>query len=434
MALAMLAITVIAGCTNKPEVQKENQQLKVLTYNEKTFNEKYGNFFLATHPNYELQVISVIEHLKPEEDLNQLVEKLMATEQPDIVSLNMDHYIQLKEQNKLASLTPSMKKDDFDPSGYTPAILNFLTDEQGETHGLTPTFIGSALYYNKKMFKESGISVPADGITWNEVFRLAQQFPYSDLQDPRFGYYDKYAANPFLRALYIGESSGLSFFGHDRFTLSSDSWEEVFRDVTDCYKSKVCYGPEPNRKSETSTFNLETAEIANYPFLSGRIAMAVNDSSLYGKLTISKDRYPDLDWGIVPIPTGAEQAGLGNGIAMNEIFSIPKNADPEAGWDFISYVCGEDYARLLPRINPEELPARQPSVWKDEQLKSFYRLERISNVVIHTLRSLPKPVIEQMDAISQKHMADILSDRKSVSDALKMLEAELQTAFDAVEK
>ncbi|BBI31575.1 ABC transporter substrate-binding protein [Cohnella abietis] len=408
-------------------------KLKVLAWNEKIFNEKYGNFFRATHANYDLQVISIIEHITAGEDLNQVVEKLIVSENPDVVSLNMDHYALLKEQNKLSSLSLLMKKDKFSTSSYTSAILDYFTDSQGQMYGLTPTFIGTSLYYNKKMFKERGISFPTDSMTWDEVFQLAQKFSTSvDSNNQQYGLYEKHFSNLFLMALYVGEGNGLSFFNNNKFLFHSASWENVFQKVTDCFKSRVCYVNDQASSSSQST--IESAEKINYPFLKGNIAMAVNDSSLYRILTSNNKRYHDLEWGIVSLPRSSEQPDLSNGVEMSEIFSITKNANVNASWEFIKYVCGDDYARLLPTVNPEELPARLPAEWQDERLKSFYNMERITNTTIQTLRSLPRPVITTIEEASEKFMLDVLSDKDTVSEALRVLELEIQTAFDGIEK
>jgi multiple sugar transport system substrate-binding protein len=327
-----------------------------------------------------------------------------------------------------------INKYKYNTSGFTPGIIDYFKDDQNQLFGLTPTFIGIGLYYNKSLFSKNGIPSPTDSMTWDEVFQHAKRFPTSvDSNKPQFGYYDKDSGNPFLMALRIGEGSGLSFYTNNTFTFSSKSWENIFQNVTDCFKSRVC----ADKKLLSSSFGTDrdAAEKRNYPFLAGNIAMAIHDSSLYRTLTANKDRFPDLDWGVIPLPSNADHLGVSNGIMMNDIFSIPTNAGAlDAAWEFIQYVCGEEYTRLLPNINPQELPARVPSEWSDEKLKPFYKLERITNTTINTLRSLPVPVITKMDEVSQKQVADILADKITVPDALKAIEFELQQTLDSSEK
>ncbi len=425
--------TILVGCTNQPQ-ELENVELRILTFNGSEFNEKYGNFFIATHPNYTLHMISIMENYTFGENFNEVVEELILTENPDVVSLNMDLYSSLLEQNKLSSLSPWIKKSKFDTSHFIPGIIDYFTDDQNQIHGLTPTFDGTALFYNKKMFTDNGIAFPKDSMTWREVLQLAQRFPnLSDTNEQQFGYYDRKSENPFLMALNIGETNGLSFYYNDKFTFSSRSWEGVFQHVTDCFKSKVCY--EKESLDTPSLSGITSLEKSNYPFLAGNIAMAIHDSSLYRTLTTSKDRFPDLEWGVVSVPISEEQEGLSNGVMMNDILSIPTSAGQAVeAWELIEYIAGEDYARLLPNLRIEDLPARLPSEWKDENVKPFYELDRITNTTINTLRSLPASVVTTMDEVPNKYIADILSDRMGVPEALRMIESELQKVHDVSDK
>jgi multiple sugar transport system substrate-binding protein len=64
----LLFVAVLAACSKEPTGPEEPVTLNVLAWNEKIFNERYGDFFIATHPNYDIRVISVAGNLKPGED------------------------------------------------------------------------------------------------------------------------------------------------------------------------------------------------------------------------------------------------------------------------------------------------------------------------------------------------------------------------------
>jgi len=428
IVVSIIFVLLLTSCVKAPSEQQD-VSLKIMVWNEREFNSKYGNFFIATHPNYKLQVIPVIDHLTAGEDLNKAVEILVLQEKPDVVMLDMNNYELLNDREQLSPLNSYIKKDKFKTNDITPAIIDFFTDEQGQINGLTPTFVGSALYYNVGMFRERGISIPADAMTWDEVFSLSNMFTNAqDAEYPEYGYYDKYVSNPFLMGLYIGEGSGLSFYNHGKFLLQSNSWQNVFKNVTDCMRVEACYKKVENNISQAS--GLEAAQKLNYPFLEGNIAMAVNDSSLYRLLTAPNSGYSELEWGVVPIPTDRNSPDLGSGVMMTDIFSLTKDGNQEAGWDFIKYVCGPDYARLLPTVNPEELPVIQTSDAEDEDISVFYSLNRVSNTTIRTLRTLPAEVIGKMDEISQHYMSEIIMEKLLVADALGKMESELQLTHD----
>ena len=98
MAFSLIAV-LIAGCESKPEVP-EHINVKVLAFNATAFNDSYGNFFLASHPNADLTVVSVLEQSPSGQvDLNQKILDIMKKEQPDVVELSMDFIDFLQSQD-----------------------------------------------------------------------------------------------------------------------------------------------------------------------------------------------------------------------------------------------------------------------------------------------------------------------------------------------
>ncbi|MUG46338.1 ABC transporter substrate-binding protein [Paenibacillus woosongensis] len=428
--LLLCLLILLTGCQAQPEKKQEPKTLRILAFSEKGFNQLYGNFFLATHPNYYLEVISIYENLTPGMHMTDTIEQLIAQENIDVLSIPMDSYSVLQKKGKLLSLDEMITKDRFDLANYSPAILDFLRDEQGQIHGLTATFVGDALFYNKDLFDHYRLSYPRDFMTWDEVFELAHKFPnFTDDQTPQYGFHHKKTANPFMMALTIGEGSGLSVYGNGKFTLNSPSWEKVFEEVTSCFKSRVCF--DPHQTKSTQSLKLEDLQKESYPFLSGHIAMAVADSSLY-RILDEKDR--EFAWGITTLPVSAEHPDLGNGIEMNDIFTIPSNnQENEGAWEFMKYVSGNDYARLLPQINTVDLPARV-SENQEESIQAFYKLERASNTLINELRELPSEVLAKIDEISPRYMSEILSEQRTVQESLQLIEEELQLSLNSVSK
>ncbi|AZK45116.1 ABC transporter substrate-binding protein [Paenibacillus lentus] len=429
LCLLLSLLILLPGCQVQVE-EHEHRTLKVLAFNERTFNQLYGNFFLATHSNYSIEVVSIFEHLTPGTNMTDTIEELIAMENIDLITIPMESYSVLQETGKLLSLDEMIIKDRFDLTNYSPAVLDFLQDEQGKIHGLTPTFVGEALFYNKELFDEYRISYPRDLITWEEVFALAHKFSdFKDGQTPQFGFYHKKAANPFMMALTIGEGSGLSVYGNGKFTLNSSSWEKIFDEVTSCFKSGTCF--DPNQVEQTESLNIEDVTKKSYPFLSGNIAMAVADSSLY---RILDEENNELEWGITTLPIRAEQPNMGNGITMNDIFSIPSNNDDTKGaWEFIKYVSGNDYARLLPQINTMDLPVRVAEN-QEESIKAFYKLEKVNHTLVNEFRELPSEIYPKIDEISARYLAEMLSEQRTVQESLQLMEEELQVTLESMMK
>ncbi|MEF2964961.1 ABC transporter substrate-binding protein [Paenibacillus sp. M1] len=434
VSLFMFFIIIISGCSAEKE-KPSNFNLKVLAWNETIFNRQYGSYFLATHPDANLEVISIIETMDPETNVTQTIENLINKESPDVVSVPMESYLVLRDSGKLSSLTKLVQSKGFDLTAFSPAVIEFLQDEQGQLYGLTPVFTGQALYYNKDLFDRYGITYPTDQMTWDELFKLAQRFPEENGNNAsQYGLYHKDASNPFLMALKIGESSGLSFSNNEQITLYTESWSQIFKNVTDCFKTNVCYDPN-GIKSNDST-RIEQVERSAYPFLIGNIAMAIDESTLYKTLTnTARQQAPvDFDWGTVSLPVSADHPNTGNSVYMNEIFAVPTVAnEPDGAWEFLQYVSGENYAKLLPQINTVDLPTRPNLETMDEREKSFYHIEHVNITLINQMRKFPLAFLPKIDEISQKHMGAIMSEQHTVRDALQSMEEEIEFTLEQLD-
>lgn len=432
--LILTLFVFLMGCQLQQVKEQENVTLKVLTFNEQTFRQTYGNFFIATHPNYTLEVISILESLKANTDITKTIEELIIKESPDVIAVTMESYSVLSDKGKLSSLEDHIKKDKFDLTTYSPAVIDYLRDEQDQLRGLASTFVGKALYYNKQLFDQNGMTYPNDNITWNEVFEIAQQFPNArDQENKQVGLYYKNQYTPFMMALTIGEGSGLSLYNKDKltFTLSSPSWEKVFDNVTNCFKNQACY--DESQIVKNGSKEISEMERGNYPFLAGNIAMAIDESTLYQTLVKYKDTKDHFDWGIASFPVSSENPDMGNGIYLNDIFAIPANSQKVGrAWEFIKYVSGNNYAKILPQINTYELPARMNPEMQDKELAAFYNVKRINNKLINQFRELPLPLISKLDEISPQYMSDIIAEKLSVQESLKLMEDELHATLNQI--
>ncbi|MWC30606.1 ABC transporter substrate-binding protein [Paenibacillus sp. MMS18-CY102] len=420
---------ILMSCSNRAEQSDKPVTLKVLGTSEMLFNEQYGNVFVATHPNYSIEFISASDPILNGEDPLSAYSRLMDQQKPDVVILSNNMYTYLTGKGKLVSLNDYINNDEYNLSDVTPAVLSFLKNDAGELYGLTPTFTGTGLYYNKKLFKEYGVPAPTNGMTWDELFVLAQRFPTSNNGEKQFGYYSYDAYNPFLMALHVGQSKGLSLYNGKSFTFETESWKHIIEQVADCFKQQICF--DRSTAKSAATTNREEMEKRSYPFLQGNIALAMDSSDLYSLLIMNKDRYADLDWGLVTMPGSEETQGAGTNINLTDIVSIPSDAsEKEGAWTFINYVAGDQYARLLPRVNPGHLPVRLGPEGAQGEASAFYAFDRINDGLFDSLRELPMAVISKLDEIGPANFNDILSNKMTVDDAIKQMQNEMQAELN----
>lgn len=425
--LLVLSVLILTSCQNQTNENKPPTAIKVLTWNEELFFNKYGTVFLATHPEIDLEVISLTNFSNPHEEMATLIQE----KNPDVLVLDMDIYNRLRDQNMLLPLTTLIKKDDLDLEDFAPAVVNYLKDGNGELFGLTPVFSGKALFYNKKLFETYGIPLPTDSMTWDEVFQLAKRFPKTnDNGEPLYGLYDAQLSNPLLMSLKIGENSGLSIYNNNKLTLNSTAWQRIFQDVADCLASKVCWN---EKKADDGGMRIDQLKARNYPFADGNIAMAIIDSDKYKRMI--KTEYNDLDWGIVTHPVRAEQRDTGNGLYLSDIFAINSNSGhKDEAWQFVKYVNGKDYERLLHRTSPYDLQVRMPSDNpQDMNIEAFYKLHHLTNSMTDILRSLPEEAVMRIEEIYERQFADVFLNKRTVPEALDSVQFELEKIVEGSE-
>jgi multiple sugar transport system substrate-binding protein len=157
--------------------------------NESYFRQQYTDMFELGHSNIDIEIVnaydySEMQYMTPEEqkenpqpDQMELYKKLLTGANPvDVIMLDTSSIGELIDNNMLKPLDPFIKNDKIDLEQYVPTVLDFIRERgNGQIYGLTPTFNSAALFYNKKLFADKGVSPPTDDMTWEQVFSLARQ-------------------------------------------------------------------------------------------------------------------------------------------------------------------------------------------------------------------------------------------------------------------
>lgn len=142
-----------------------------------------------------------------------------------------------------------------------------------------PPYFPLVLYYNKDLFDKFGIDTPRDGMTWDEVFALAQTMTRSEGDEVFRGFSGNLIGmlrdNPFSLLILDPVKDELS---------SPETWQLIFANFKRFFDI-------PNNAVE-STFALENAV-----FTQGKSAMYIGQHSIYFVIP------PEVDWDIVAQPT-----------------------------------------------------------------------------------------------------------------------------------
>ena len=214
----------------------------------------------------------------------------------------------------LAPLDPLISEHNLDMSDFAPAIIEGLKAlGNDQLYALTPTFSSTALVYNRAIFDKYGVGYPEDGMTWDEMFELAQRVTGGEGDEQTFGFsFQRFYYMDPIRSLSIYVAPlGLSVLDEsgERMTVNNESWANAWRKMAEWYKSGVFpKEPDYSNRELTGPFDYDA-------FLSGKLAMTLMDYMELDQLINANQNagqiegYEYIDWDVVTMPVHPEAPG-----------------------------------------------------------------------------------------------------------------------------
>jgi len=458
VTVAVSACSPIGGKKDKAGLntleREDSGTLKVAYFNEQSFYMQYGNAFQAMFPNVALEVVST-ESVFGAEDPAAEMEKLVDEQQPDVMYLTEEQYSVLAGKGKLYDLDAVVKQDEFDLSGYHPAVIDLLKARGGgKLYGLSPNFGSQALYYNKDLFDKNGIPYPTDGMSWEEVLQLASRFPAKkDGDDVMNGLFQSsQTANSFELIRSIGEAKGLQYADTDAKTLTiqTPEWKSIFQMVIDGYKTGSISMPADGGKGGgmmmrgmggASTFSIgpdsmrfmsgQAAMTIDGPMIMNFLGMNVSGAGMTRAAAVSKDGkamespFKDINWDVVSVPVDPSQPDVSGGMSLESVFSINASSKSlSAAWEFIKYANGEQLAKTNAMSSPS-LSAR--TAFKKQldgkNIDAFYALGANQQSL---LQVLPEGFANSFAQLASGEIKNVVEGSQSLDDALGKLQSQGQ--------
>jgi multiple sugar transport system substrate-binding protein len=459
---ALMMVSLLAACSRGSggSGEPESRVLRIGTLygsssDEVWFRQQYTDSFELLNPDIEIQIVSAIDWSKQRfntgEEQQQVdpyeeLTKMLTGENPvDVLITDYGNLRRLIQDNLLQQLDPLIQRDKFDLEDFVPTVLDGIKAiGDNNLYALTPTFSSTALYYNKKLFTEMGVTPPTDNMFWTDIIDLAKRVTRGEGNERKFGiqfnrwiggdpYYDmQYTyATPLQLRMFDDNAANM--------TVNSPLWERVWTTMADLYKNKIV----PTYDDVGNLGEVPEGEQPN-PFsgdlfIMGRLAMVIADYGYVTELqsaTEYANQNPNFeapDWDVVTLPQHQEAPGIGNSMYPSSLTAINAKAqNPDDAWNYVKFINGREWAKLKSR-SMYELPARKeflkPPAGLSFNLDAFTTLKPVPPANIDNEKIYrDNPNIWQVENIGRMKFQEVIEDKKTVKEAL----AEWETEGNAV--
>lgn len=443
ITVLLLLAVMLAGCSlggNSGFNKDVPATLKVMYYDEGQFFQEFGMLFSTLYPNVDVQVVSTQsmyrnigsedEEYDPEKAFAEFIEE----EQPDILMLDMTRYEKMAAEGKLYSLDSSIASNNYDTEGLVPGMVDYMKElGGGQLYGLPSGFNSQVLYYNRDLFDKYNINYPTDQMTWQEVIQLARMFPIDGNEEDRvYGLKLGYSGDVNEIAGMLANAEGLSFVNptSKQITMNTSGWKNVLETAVDAINSGSLYYEDRNHMGFSGSHQ---DYLLRNPFLSGRLAMMIEGSYLINEIKQAKDYIKEEgliveNWDMVTMPVSVQNPNQSTSTWYNNIFAVSEQSpNKDAAWAFISYITGDEYARVKSKVQNYNGFSVRTAYIKDDagrNYEAFYKLtpSRMNESMYKDYDKLPPQFGFMFNTAMQKEFEAVQAGSKTSDEALEILQ------------
>lgn len=270
----------------------------------------------------------------------KVLTSILSENPPDVVNL-VTPVPKWAARKALVSLDAIISKDRLDTTQFFSSLWQEMK-YRGSTYALPAYTASYALFYNKKVFREAGLDPEKPPRTWEELKAYSKKIlKRENGRITRMGFIPHYGniETPLiisfeLGAKFIDEKTG-------KVNLTDPKIVRAFQWEKDFFSD--CSFPEANAFMGAMGYG------SQHGFISGKVAMIINDNSFIDQIT----KYsPDMDYGVAEIPAFEGSKPVSS--AGSWWLAIPRGAkNKSAAWQFIKFVVSHD-VQLKESLSREE--------------------------------------------------------------------------------
>jgi len=219
------------------------------------------------------------------------------------------------------------KESDFDKEDFIPMTLDAF-HWKGVQYGVPKDFNAYVMFYNKQAFKEAGIdSMPTDWASFETACRSLTRDKDGDGKIDQYGFVVEPSVEMVMPFVYQNGGDFMKENGELGIT------DPEFIEALEFYYGLYQEGIATMAQDQGATWNGDA-------FGRGITAMAISGGWL---IPFLKDNFPDLDYGVIPLPAGKEKAT----VAFTTAYAMPKASEhKEDAWTLMNYLVGKEGMQL----------------------------------------------------------------------------------------
>ncbi|WP_224753936.1 ABC transporter substrate-binding protein [Paenibacillus terricola] len=434
IVVVLSTLLMLSGCSDGEEQAKQPDVLKVADVDEMNFYSMYGDYLNAVYPNTQIQFISAndaSDYRVSFEERAKRWKQLIQNEQPDLIVLrDSETYHVLADEGLLSDLTPYMKSSGVAEQIH-PGVLELMNQNRDSLpYGMATVFSASKLYYNEDLFREYGIDLPHDGMTWEELLQLAYRFTAASASaDAPIGYYQSYSG-PMELSMQVAGTEGLSMYrlNTGKVTLDTTAWQQVFHTVLSHYKDGTfrSFTPEGKVSTDGTTYYDQEATISADWFSKGRAAMTIG---YYGSFSNVKFKL-----GSVNPPVDTSTRSRSGDFYANHVLAVRAGSSKaQAVWGFIDFMVSDYVAKVsAQQANDFGVPSRisYGQFTKNEAAAGLYKqMPAITPPDDRT--GIDTSFYDGFYSMIKQEISDTLADKQSEEAMLKRMQEQGQQLLDA---
>ncbi len=310
-------LLLAAGLLGAAGAQAGEVRVAMAIYSDKTqpLFEQMAAEFMKQHP----ETTVVIEPVAWDNLLQKLTTDIAGNTTPDLAIIGTRWLIDFVKNDVVEPLDDRLAQGlggEFIETFLTPGKI------EGKVYGLPIAASARAMFYNKDLFQQAGVTEPPK--TWNEVHEAAKKI--SALGNDTYGFClqgkeietDVY----FYYALWTHGGDILTPEG--KSGINSDAAVKA----ATLYRDMIA---DNSTQKGVTTYSRENCQEL---FKAGKAGMVMTQAFLATQI---KDEKKNINYGIIPIPSG--EGGASYTYGVTDSFVLFKNSDnKDEAWEFVKFI------------------------------------------------------------------------------------------------